>query len=531
MPTIKARIQNKHDTLTNWNKATTFRPLPGELIIFEPTTAYPYPRFKVGEKSDDTTNKLLKDLPFVPTGDVRADGVNTFTSTNTFAGTVHFKDNSNLFFGSTVPGVGIKLTFPSVTTGPVLTLPATTGTIALTSDIPSLTGYAKTGSENIFTAKNTFTNSAYVQSATKGVRITPTDVIVANGTTYEAGSGGLTQQTKISPNRIDFYPVNAAPAQVRSLVCAFEDNTNKLYFENGANLKVLIPNSAGTLALTNDITVKADSNNTFTGTNTYYGDYVALSAFYPTVRVDSGILKVGQVTSNNDTNHTPTGTFASSTDYGNGSITYRPNSTTYVTYGLPNQSGTLALTKDITTVVANPATSGTTTLTKLTVGNTTYNLPSGGSGDVTAAGDNIFTGTNTFNGVSQFVGSIQTAGTNSFSVQGIYNISLPIKAGTVALTSDIKITDTGDNLFVGNNTFQGLTNFEQIINIMDPNSADPDPIISFCKDSDSVATNLHVTSFDGDADLYLPLETGTLATQEWTKALFTYSNNTLTINI
>lgn len=352
MPTIKTRVQNKHDTLANWNKATTFRPLPGELIVFEPDTTYAYPRFKVGEKSDNTTNKLLNDLPFVPTGDVRADGNNTFTGmTNTFTNQVN------------------------------------------------LQGFVRIGSGNSITNLSS------------------------------------TSTTLINVN---------------------------------------LPSKKGTLALTDDIDVTAAGNNTFTGTNTYYGDYVALAAFYPTVQVDSGILKVGQVTSNSDTNHTPTGTFASSTDYGNGGITYRPNTTTHITYSLPSQAGTLALTKDITTVVANPTAAGTTTLTKLTVGNTTYNIPSGGSGDVTAA---------------------------------------------------------GDNFFVGDNTFDGLNSFVQMLYITQPGVDQPDPCIIFCKDSNSSSTSLHATSFDGDVNLYLPFETGTLATQEWARALFTYSNNTLTINI
>lgn len=57
---------------------------------------------------------------------------------------------------------------------------------------------------------------------------------------------------------------------------------------------------------------------------------------------------------------------------------------------------TLALVSDLP--VANPSDAGTATLTKLKVGDMVYNLPSGGgSGDVTAAGNNTFTGTNTFN--------------------------------------------------------------------------------------------------------------------------------------
>ena len=65
-----------------------------------------------------------------------------------------------------------------------------------------------------------------------------------------------------------------------------------------------------------------------------------------------------------------------STTYHQGYIQYQP-STTGSAYLLqmPVKDGTLALTSD---VVANPADSGTTTLTKLQVGSTVYTLPSGG---------------------------------------------------------------------------------------------------------------------------------------------------------
>nr|DAG50488.1 MAG TPA: hypothetical protein [Caudoviricetes sp.] len=65
---------------------------------------------------------------------------------------------------------------------------------------------------------------------------------------------------------------------------------------------------------------------------------------------------------------------------------------------------TLALVSDLP--VANPSDAGTTTLTKLKIGDTVYNLS---SGDVTAAGNNTFTGTNKFNQklqVSNLTGNI-----------------------------------------------------------------------------------------------------------------------------
>ena len=65
---------------------------------------------------------------------------------------------------------------------------------------------------------------------------------------------------------------------------------------------------------------------------------------------------------------------------------------------------TLALVSDLP--VANPSDAGTTTLTKLKIGDTVYSLP---SSDVTAAGNNTFTGTNKFNQklqVSNLTGNI-----------------------------------------------------------------------------------------------------------------------------
>lgn len=56
---FKTRVLQKHDLEVNWNKATNFIPLSGELIIYDPDTTYPYPRFKVGDGKTTVIN-----LPF-----------------------------------------------------------------------------------------------------------------------------------------------------------------------------------------------------------------------------------------------------------------------------------------------------------------------------------------------------------------------------------------------------------------------------------------------------------------------------------
>ena len=56
----KTRIQNKHDTEANWAKATTFKPLAGELIIYDKDSNNAKPRFKIGDGITTVTS-----LPFV----------------------------------------------------------------------------------------------------------------------------------------------------------------------------------------------------------------------------------------------------------------------------------------------------------------------------------------------------------------------------------------------------------------------------------------------------------------------------------
>lgn len=59
MSTLKTRIRNKHDIEENWNKATGFIPMDGELIIYDADSTHSYKRLKIG---DGTTNVI--NLPF-----------------------------------------------------------------------------------------------------------------------------------------------------------------------------------------------------------------------------------------------------------------------------------------------------------------------------------------------------------------------------------------------------------------------------------------------------------------------------------
>ena len=58
--TLKSRIVHKHDIEANWQLATNFSPLEGEIIIYDPDENFSYSRVKVG---DGTTN--VNNLKFI----------------------------------------------------------------------------------------------------------------------------------------------------------------------------------------------------------------------------------------------------------------------------------------------------------------------------------------------------------------------------------------------------------------------------------------------------------------------------------
>ena len=60
MSAIKTRIQLKNDTENNWNKALSFVPLMGEVIIYSPDDSHPFSRIKVGDGVTTVIN-----LPFI----------------------------------------------------------------------------------------------------------------------------------------------------------------------------------------------------------------------------------------------------------------------------------------------------------------------------------------------------------------------------------------------------------------------------------------------------------------------------------
>ncbi len=85
--TFKTRHVQKNDVQANWEKATNFIPLKGELIIYDPDDNYSYARVKIGDGS-----RYVNELPFLenvgPAGTPgeKGDpgrGISSITKTNT----------------------------------------------------------------------------------------------------------------------------------------------------------------------------------------------------------------------------------------------------------------------------------------------------------------------------------------------------------------------------------------------------------------------------------------------------------------
>lgn len=131
---------------------------------------------------------------------------------------------------------------------------------------------------------------------------------------------------------------------------------------------------------------------------------------------------------------------------------------------------------------------------------------------------------------------IQIPAANAFKVMGMYDISFPSKSGTIALTSDIPsgggsgdVTAAGNNIFTGTNHFQGGDTYFQTAS-GGPN----DPLTTvdangiYCRTTGSeLGTYYKDTEIKHKTfTLTLPFKSGTLATTDDIAAAITTALNT-----
>lgn len=113
--TIKTRIQLKNDTEQNWNKASHFIPLKGEIIIYSADESHPFSRLKVG---DGTT--FITELPFISTENVNDSKIFADTTVNWQANSsfIPAKGDIIIFFDKeTIIKDGEEIVVPGVKIG------------------------------------------------------------------------------------------------------------------------------------------------------------------------------------------------------------------------------------------------------------------------------------------------------------------------------------------------------------------------------------------------------------------------------
>lgn len=256
------------------------------------------------------------------------------------------------------------------------TFPATSGTLALTSDIPSLAGYVTLATTQTITGDKTFEGGNIFTGITSflGSYQTRFRNGVSLDTTYSGG--GVSGYTTLGANN-DGLKINTSDGGYNNLNFASPGSSNTYVF----------PNASGTIALTSDIPsvtnfVTLNTLQTIIGTKIYS----SLQYFDNNVYIKHSI-------SGSSAGYTTLGASASGLNINlasgtsNNSLLFASTSASN-TYTFPNATGTIALTTDLTSYVPTSRT--------LTINGTTYDLSANrswtisGTSQWTTSGSNIY---------------------------------------------------------------------------------------------------------------------------------------------
>lgn len=263
--TLKTRIQNRHDTEANWTTASNatkpFIPLKGEVIVYDPDTTHTTPRVKIGDGVTKVGNLAFvgSDISKYVTTDINQ----TISGNKLFLNPIQVGGSSNLEDYTKITSTDItvragedaswykvgndKFSHGDTTNTYTATLPNKSGTVALTSDIPSVPS-------SILTYDYTFD--------TTGKKLSY-PIMIAKNPSLSAS------MTRIDEGSITFRDLSRNNYEGTTQLVVAQVNNND-------PVVVSLPSTSGELALKSDIPstdnyVTTDTAQTISGVKTFTG--------------------------------------------------------------------------------------------------------------------------------------------------------------------------------------------------------------------------------------------------------------------
>lgn len=299
MAEVKLSIKLKHDTEANWLKATTFKPLKGELIIYDVDSTHSAPRFKVGDGVNVVGDLPFADKDLAKLGDINADflsdllvaGAGISINKQANADKIEVKIDSSRSitatgFVASENGMSVSLYSDNIQyydyygNSYMYTFPSKNGTLTTDNSFKTINGNSIVGSgditvatlaaDNTFTGINIFHKEETSTSGDKTISEAkidpgPTAPLILLETKTVASDGlTITGNATIRPDSIvlsdngmgyttsithDGFTADYSGIYTKYYTGSIVHNTAS----SGAERRLTFPDKSGTLALTSDV--------------------------------------------------------------------------------------------------------------------------------------------------------------------------------------------------------------------------------------------------------------------------------------
>ncbi len=401
--TFKSRIVHKHDTETNWNKATNFIPKQGEIIVYDKDSTYSYERFKIGDGSTKVTA-----LPFADAHKANASHTHTKSQITDFptslpanggnADTVDGKHASDFATATGLSDLKSLVGDASVSSQISSAISTKANTSDLTTHTGNTTVHITSTERTNWNAAKTHADSAHApsnaeanQNAFSNVTVGSTTVAADSKTDTLTLAGSNVTLTPDATN--DKITIGITKANVTDALGYTPPTTNTTYGAAGTSLGLV--KSGGDVSISSGvITVNDDSHNHVISNvdglqdaldaKGSASDVSNLKTLVGDTSVSSQISSA--IASKSDTGHTHDDRYYTETEINNKLSGKSDTSHTHSSY--VNQNAFSNVKVGSSTIAADSATD---TLTLTAGNNVTLTADTSGDGVTIAAKDTVYT--------------------------------------------------------------------------------------------------------------------------------------------